>query len=125
MGKKVSVDALADAVMEGIQAYGELTNEKVKKAVRKAGRTVREQINKTAPERTGAYAKSWSVKNMKETTHSLTVTVHSRNRYQLTHLLEHGHAKRNGGRVAARPHIAAAEQVGEKIMTKEIESALR
>ena len=56
------------------------------------------------------YAKSWTVKKTKETSNSLEVTVHSKNRYQLAHLLEHGHAKRGGGRVSARPHIAKAEE---------------
>ena len=55
---------------------------------------------------------------------ALQVTVHSRNRYQLAHLLEHGHAKRGGGRVAARPHIAAAEESGIEQLEREIERSL-
>ena len=91
--------------MEGLKEYADLASDDVKKAVRKAGNTVRKEISENAPKDTGAYAKSWSVKKTKETSNSLEVTVYSKNRYQLAHLLEHGHAKRGGGRVAARPHI--------------------
>jgi hypothetical protein len=52
------------------------------------------------------------------------MTVHSKNRYQIAHLLEHGHAKRGGGRVAAIPHIAPAEQHGEEMLESLIEKAL-
>ena len=79
----------------------------------------------TAPKDTGAYAKSWSVKSTRETSRSLEVTVYSRNRYQLAHLLEFGHAKRGGGRVPGRSHIAPAEQAGIDQLEKDIERSLR
>jgi hypothetical protein len=56
---------------------------------------------------------------------SLQMVVHSKDRYQLTHLLEKGHAKRGGGRVAARPHIAPAEQEGVELLQSLIEKALK
>ena len=121
---KVSIDRLADAVMEGLNDYADLAASDMKAAVRKAGTTVRKQIQSTAPSNTGAYAKSWTVKTERETSNSLELIVHSRNRYQLAHLLEFGHAKRGGGRVAAQPHIAPAEEKGVGELEKSIERSL-
>ena len=118
------IDNLANEIMEGLKEYADLASDDVKKAVRKAGNTVRKDISENAPKDTGAYAKSWSVKKTKETSNSLEVTVYSKNRYQLAHLLEHGHAKRGGGRVAARPHIAQAEQSAVETLDSEIAKAL-
>ena len=123
--RRVTVDGLADAVMEGLRAYAALAADDMKKAVREAGKTVKQEISATAPRDTGAYAKSWAIKSGKETSDSLEVVVHSRKRYRLTHLLEHGHAKRGGGRVAGRPHIAPAEQKGIEQLEREIERSLR
>ena len=120
MEKNVSVNALADAIMDTLGEYADLAAEDVKQAVKNAGDAVRDDIRSHAPKDTGDYAKSWAVKKMKETSDSLTVVVHSRNRYQL----EFGHAKRSGGRVAAQPHIASAEQKGIEKLEEEIRKAL-
>lgn len=124
MGRNVQIGGLADAIMETLEDYADLAAEDVKQAVKEAGDTVRDEIRTHAPKDTGEYAKSWAVKKMKETSNSLTVVVHSRNRYQLAHLLEFGHAKRGGGRVSARPHIAAAEEKGMEQLEDEIRKAL-
>ena len=110
MSKTVKIDDLAEEVMKGLTEYSRLATADMKKAVRKAGNDVRKEIQDTAPKKTGAYAKSWSVKKTKESSQSLEVTVHSRDRYQIAHLLEHGHAKRNGGRVSGKVHIGNVEQ---------------
>lgn len=125
MNEKVSVDELASKVMEGLEEYASLTTESVKEAVKNAGKTVKKEISDKAPKDTGTYKKSWTVKQTKETSNSLTVVVHSRNRYQLAHLLENGHAKRNGGRTKAIPHIKPAEEVGVKQLEDEIERKLK
>ena len=104
--------------------FAALTNEGVKAAVKKTGNTVRDEIKASAPQRTGAYAKSWAVKNTKESSNGLEVTVYSRNRYQLAHLLEHGHVKRGGGRVPAQPHIASAEERGNEKLVNTIKQKL-
>lgn len=121
---RVSIDQMASAIMEGLQDYADLATDDLKTAVKKAGTTVRKQIQATAPSDTGKYAKSWSVKSTKETSNSLEVTVYSKNRYQLAHLLEYGHAKRGGGRTKAQPHIAPAEEAAISQLERDIKRSL-
>ena len=125
MGRTVRIDDLANEVMEGLQEYADLAADNMKAAVKKASRTVKTDISANAPERTGRYAKSWRTKTTKESATALEVTVYSPTRYMLAHLLEHGHAKRGGGRVAAIPHIAPAEQRSAEELEGEIERSLR
>ena len=122
--KTVSVDQLAEAINEGLQEYAELASEDAKKAVKKSAKAVKEQINGSAPVRTGRYAKSWKVKTTAESSQEIEQTVYSPNRYMLSHLLEKGHAKRGGGRVRAIPHIAPAEEMGIEMLQDLIEKAL-
>ena len=119
-----SIDNLADEIMKGLTEYSDLADMEMKKAVRKTATAVKKEISANAPKRTGKYAKSWTAKKTKENSHSLEMTVHSKNRYQLAHLLEKGHAKRGGGRVSGKPHIAPAEEKGVQLFEKLIEEAL-
>ena len=123
--KKIKVEQLADEVMKELEDYANTTTLGMKAAVQKTGNTVRNEIRAGAPSRTRAYAKSWSVKNTKQNSHAFEVTVYSRNRYQLAHLLEFGHAKRGGGRVSGRSHIAPAEQKGIEELEQNIIRSLR
>ena len=120
-----SIDNLADEIMKGLTEYADLVDTEMKKSVRKTATSVRKEISSNAPKKTGSYAKSWTAKKTKENSHSLEMTVHSKNKYQLAHLLEKGHAKRGGGRVSARPHIAAAEEAGIRKLEEEIERSLK
>ena len=119
-----SIDDLADEIMAGLQEYAELADDAMKKAVKKTATTVKKEIADNAPKNTGAYSKSWTTKKVKENSHTLQMTVHSKNRYQLAHLLEKGHTKRGGGRVQGKPHIAPAEEHGaellESLITEEL-----
>lgn len=124
MGSTIRIDQMADAIMQGLNEYAELATEDMKKAVKSASKTVKKEIQAGAPQKSGAYSKSWAVKTVRETANSLEQTVHSKNRYQLAHLLEHGHAKRGGGRVSGTAHIAPAEQMGIEQLEDAIEKAL-
>ena len=120
-----SIDDLASEVMKGLTEYAELADNEMKKAVRKTATAVKNEISANAPKKSGRYQKSWAAKKVKENSHTLEMTVHSKNRYQLAHLLEHGHAKRNGGRTRAIQHIAPAEELGAEQLEQDIESMIR
>ena len=121
---RIRVDELARAVMEGLEEYAGLAADELKDAVKKAGEECRKDVQEAAPVKTGKYRKSWAVKKTRETADSMTVTVHSKNQYQLTHLLEFGHAKRGGGRTRAFPHIAPAEEKAALFLEREVETRL-
>lgn len=124
-GDRCTVSQMANVIMEGMEEYARLAAEDMKKAVRKAGAEAKKDIQAGAPVKTGAYKKSWTVKTTKNTADAMEVVVHSRNRYQLAHLLEFGHALRKGGRTRAFPHIAPAEERAAQILEQEVEKALR
>lgn len=112
---RIRPDQLADTIKKELDALEEDTIDKVKKAVQDAADTAVKDLKATSPKRTGKYAKSWTQRKVKETSSEKEIVVHAR-RYQLTHLLENGHAKRGGGRVAPRVHIKPVEEkVSEKL----------
>jgi hypothetical protein len=125
MSRTVSIDEMDNAIMDELEKYADLAADELKAAVKETAASVRKDIQAGAPVNTGKYKKSWSVKNVREDSESIELVVHSRNRYQIAHLLEHGHAKRGGGRVAAKPHIASAEQRGNEKLVQTIEQKLK
>lgn len=125
MGNTIKIDKMALTIMQGLTEYADVCTELVKQSVQEVSKKVKKDISSNAPKRTGVYKKSWATKKTEETSTSLTMTVHSKNRYQIAHLLEHGHAKRGGGRVAAIPHIEPAEAAGAILLQQKIERGLK
>ena len=123
--RKVSVDEMAEAVMELMSDIRDVGADELKKAVKKAGKDIKDDINASAPVRTGRYAISWRQSVTQEDSTSIQVTVYSPSRYMLAHLLEHGHAKRGGGRVRAFPHIEPAENRAMDALEEELARSIK
>ena len=114
MAKRIKIDGLADAVSDALNEYSGYVSAETKEIIRNAGKTAAKELRRTSPKDTGEYAKSWKSKVTSETARTIHVSVYAdHHQYSLTHLLENGHAKRGGGRVAAIPHI---EPVNDEIL---------
>ena len=70
--------------------------------------------------RRGKYAKGWRKKK-----DGTSYVIHNATNAGLTHLTEKGHAKRNGGRTKAQPHISTAEEMAIKKFENKIERVIR
>lgn len=124
MSRTVKADKLAEAINEILDAYGEHVTAGMKEAVKKIANEAKRETRNASPKRTGKYRKGWAVKDT-STRLSAEAIVHNRTSYQLTHLLEKGHALRRGGRtighVKAFPHIGPAEERAVKNFEKAVE----
>lgn len=110
MSKKVTVDQLAGAIMKELDAFVGHTEETCEKAVVSTAEEAVQKLRSAHPagsERYGSwkdYNRSWTIqKDIKKARKS--AIVHNKEHYRLTHLLEKGHALRQGGRTKAFPHI--------------------
>lgn len=121
--KKITPDNLAEEIQKLLEEYGdeveknsaELT-EKVAKDGAKALRSASGIFGGT-----GKYASGWKAKVTKGRL-STSAVIYNSKTPGLPHLLEFGHAKRNGGRVPGREHIRPVEQTIIESFVKEIEA---
>ena len=120
----MKVDQLANAVMKELLAYSQDVTDVLKEECLDVAKATVTTLKSTSPRRTGKYDRAWKQTTTYERQDDIRVTVHN-SRYQLTHLLENGHALVNGGRVAGIPHIGPAEEMGIRELEERIERALK
>lgn len=107
---KTAITKLDESIEKILAEYGDdLTEnlEEITAKVGKAGVTALRNESKEKFKGTGKYAKGWKSQVFK--TRLETSVVLYNQTPGLPHLLEHGHAKRKGGRVEGKPHIAPVE----------------
>ena len=106
---KVKLNELSNAIMEYLQEYKEDIEEDVVEVSNEIIKEAKTELKSTSPKAKktvklkggdvvtpGSYAKSWSIKNGQKAKDIYSKIVYNREHYRLTHLLEFGHATRNG-----------------------------
>ncbi len=120
MSNSIPADMLADAVQTILASFREDTIEMTENCAVAGGNEAVDFLKANSPKKTGAYAKSWTLKKARKAGKAIKVTVYNKDHYQLTHLLEHGHAKIDGGRSRAYPHISLAEEAASASIDEKI-----
>ncbi|MFD2705458.1 HK97 gp10 family phage protein [Salibacterium lacus] len=111
---------LQKEISQALSEYTDEVTEELDEAKKKVAKESAKTLKRTSPSLTGDYAKGWRAKKVGN-----AWVVHNKTDYQLTHLLEKGHAKRGGGRVPAQPHIRPVEQEAIEEFENRIERAIR
>ena len=135
---RVKPDELSKALLEYLQDYKEDIEDDVVELSNKYIKEAKKELKSISPvsendvrlkggdiQARGSYARSWSVKNDKKLTDVYSKVVYNKDYYRLTHLLEFGHANRNGSRTKAIPHIRKTEDKYREKFIQELEQKIR
>lgn len=102
---KVRAEDFASALVKALKDYTSEIEEDLEELKEDNATQAVKELKASGPRDTGDYNKGWT-----KTKEGAGWYVHNRTNYQLTHLLEKGHARRDGGRVPPKVHIAPIEE---------------
>lgn len=129
MGNKIDVNLLSKEVMEYLENYVEDIEEQVEIVTNEVGKDAVKELKEKSPhgkgKRNKPYYKGWRIKKDRKVANEYRIKIHNSTNYQLTHLLEFGHATVNGGHTKAIPHIRPIEEKYKKIFEEKIKKAIR
>lgn len=125
MNPKISPQELENAIIKELSEYSTDVTEGIKREIRTVTKEAVRTLKSTSPHDTGEYAQGWTSKVEYESAEDIRIRIYNRKKPQLTHLLENGHAKVDGGRVDGKPHIGPAEQQIEDKLQNSVKVVVR
>ena len=118
MANNVSFENVSDEIVKVLSAYTEELAEGIKQDARDVSKDLIKNLKRDSPKNTGEYAKGWRIKVEEDTRDRIQLRAYNAKKHWITHLLENGHVKRNGGRVPGIKH----NQKNEHEAIEELES---
>jgi len=126
MGKKTPADKLAESIEKILQEYQDDvikdTRKLAKDFAKKGAKAVKDSARSTFGG-TGKYANGWTSTYESGRVSSQGI-IYNKDVPGLPHLLENGHAKRGGGRVHGKAHIAPVEEKISEEFYKAVKEAI-
>lgn len=115
VGGRGSGGGFAELVAEAVAEHVGATEEQLLEDVRDVAKQARSQLKQTSPRGDGArhYADGWSMRTQRKRGH-VEAVVFNKTKPGLAHLLEKGHANRDGGRTPGREHVRPAYEAAER-----------
>lgn len=126
MSNTIRTDSLEIVLSKTLSDYGDAVSAGLAVEVGNAGKIALKSVRNGSPKKTGAYRKGWTLKTERQIINDdvASVTVYNKDRGYLTNLLENGHQKAGGGRVAAIPHIKPAEEEARRYLEEHIRQVI-
>ena len=128
MAKRITPEQLATEINAILKEYNESVTEGTKEAVRKVVKwgvnEVRAGARSNFESHSGKYASGWT-STIESGRMNTSAVIHNRKTPGLPHLLENGHANRNGGRTPGRVHIAPVNDEVQRLLVETIEASIR
>lgn len=110
----IKPEELEKSIKNYLETYAEDIEDEVVEAVDTITKEAKSELVQRSPKgkgnRKNPYYKGWTIKLQKKGKGKYEKVIWNRTNYQLTHLLEFGHATRNGGRTKAIEHIRPVEE---------------
>lgn len=125
--KKVAIDKLEEAIEGILDDYGDTIQSNVNLATEEIGaaglKAIKAKSRELFKRRPSRYANGWTID--KQRSRLGTIVVLHNKMAGLPHLLENGHANRDGSRTEGRPHISIVEQTIVKKFTQKVEEVIK
>ena len=140
MSKHIAMDELSATIQKYLYEYHEDITEETRAVASDIAREALAEIRKISPvsendvylrnfggnsdiHKKGSYASGWTISSQNSGNKAVK-KLWNKTDYRLTHLLEFGHATRNGGRAKAIPHIRDTEKTYLKKFEQKLEKEI-
>ena len=120
MAKLKGLSNLSNEIAKALTEYTNEVTEGIEKEKKLDAKQAVIMLKAASPKETGEYAEGWTTSNIDG-----KQIIYNKTAYQRTHLLEYGHANKDGGRTPGKAHIRPVEEFVIDKFIKGVEKVIK